>query len=292
MRLNEEEYYQYIGLHINIIYYVGRKKKLIPASTTVEDFRRYSTDDKVPIRNAVYENIEMLDDYIADHSEDLSEEEKEIILDFKNFKKGTFCVVKLTKKYAYFFGDKYVYGVYALNDPFQMFWGDNLPIMVQAVLLPFKGKIVYDGMISSYRMSFGKGMTNSIKNDYTLSEAKYGVITELPEKIDNSILENSAEKELLILMKTKSSREYNKYQIADLLLEHPELEPIHTREWGRINSRAKKKELKGLGVQKRWFAMYNNTILLSGKSEKELKIELKKLIQNDKHRAGIYYFKT
>ena len=165
MRLNEEEYYQYLKLHINIIYYVGRKKNLIPASTTVEDFRRYSTDDKVPIRNAVYENIEMLDEYIYDHSENLSEEEKEIILDFKKFKKGTFYIIKLTKKYAYFFGDKYVYGVYALNDPFQMFFGNNLPIMVEAVLLPFKGKIVYDGMISSYRMSFGKGMRNSLKND-------------------------------------------------------------------------------------------------------------------------------
>lgn len=291
MRLNEEEYYQYIKLHIQIIYYVGKKKNLIPASTTFKEFMSYPTEDRVPVRNAVYENIEMLDDYIADHSENLSEEEKEIILDFKNFKQGTFYVMKLTKKYAYFFGDNRIYGVYALSDPFQMILGNNLPTMVGAVLLPFKGKIVYDGMISTYPIHFGRGVQGSIKNDYRLSEAKYGVITELPEKIDNSILKNSAEKELLVLMKTKASREYNKYEIADLLLEHPELESVHTKEWGRINSRAKKKELKGLGIQKRWFAMYNNTILLSSKSEKELKIEVKKLIQDDKHREGIYYFK-
>lgn len=43
-------------------------------------------------------------------------------------------LVKLTKKYAYFLNDDYVYGVNALNDPFQLFFGNNLPTMVEAVL--------------------------------------------------------------------------------------------------------------------------------------------------------------
>ncbi len=291
MRLNEEEYYKYLEIHPKLIYYVGIKKGLISKSTTLEKFMNYSVEDKYPIRNAMYENIHMLNDYIKEKSEELSKEDKDIIRGFKYFKQGTFYVVKLTKKYAYFLGDKYVYGVHALNDPFQSFWGNNLPIMVQAVLLPYKGKIIYDGIISNYPIHFGKGIRSSIKNDYTLSEGKYGIITELPERINKNNLEKSVEKELLIMMKTKSSREYNWYKIENLLEEHPELEPIYIREWGRINSRKKKKEMRGLGIKKRWFAMYNDTIILSGKSEKELRMEIRTLIEDAKKREGIYYFK-
>ena len=292
MRLNEEEYYKYLDIHPKIIYYVGKRKRLIPNSITLEEFMNYSAEDKYPIRNAMYENIHMLNDYIQENSENLSEEDKEIIRGFKHFKQGTFCVIKLTKKYAYFLGDKFVYGVHALNDPFQSFWGNNLPIMVQAVLLPYKGKIIYDGIISNYSIHFGKGIRSSIKNEYALSEGKYGIITDLPEIINEKNIEKSVEKELLIMMKTKSSREYNWYEIESLLEEHPELEPVYIKEWGRINSRKKKKEMRGLGIKKRWFAMYNDIIILSGKSEKELRMEIRTLIEDARKREGIYYFKV
>jgi len=291
MKLNDEENVKYSEIHTKLIYYVGRKENLIPTSTSFEEFMDYSPEEKFPIRNALYDNIHLLDDYIKEHTESLSEEDKSIIQEFEHFKRGTFYVVKLTKKYAHFLGGKYVYGVYALNDPFQMFWGNNVPVMIQAVLLPFKGKIIYDGLISSYPIRFGRGIKNNIKNDYALSEGKYGIITELPEKIDTSNLENSAEKELLIMMKTKSSREHNWYDIERLLEKHPELNAIYIREWGRINSRKKKKELKELGIKKRHFAMYNDTILVSGKTEKVVKGEVAELIGDDEKRKSVYYFK-
>ncbi|MEM6699499.1 MAG: hypothetical protein AAF599_13945, partial [Bacteroidota bacterium] len=208
------------------------------------------------------------------------------------FKQGRFYIIKLTKKNAHFLGDKFVYGVHALSDPFQIFFGNNLPTMVQTVLLPFKGKLIYDGIMSTYSISFGRGISSSIKNDYALSQGRYGIITELPEKISKSQTANGLEKELLVMMKTKSSREHNWYRIEDLLQKNPELEPIYIREWGRINARKKKKELRSLGIQKRWFAMVNDTIISSGNSEKELKGEIGKLILDPNRRRGVYYFKV
>jgi hypothetical protein len=32
--------------------------------------------------------------------------------------------------------------------------GPYLPVLTQTVLLPFKGMIVYDGLLNSYRISF------------------------------------------------------------------------------------------------------------------------------------------
>jgi hypothetical protein len=291
MRLNEEEYYKYLSIHPKLVYYVGMRKKLISSETSLEEFMNYSVEDKYPIRNAMYENIHLLNDYIKENSESLSEEDKEIIRGFKYFKQGTFYVIKLTKKHALFFGDKYVYGVFALNDPFELFWGNDLPVMVQAVLLPYKGKIIYDGIISSYPIHLGRGIRSSIKNDFALSEGKYGIITELPEKIDENKLENSLENELLIMMKTKASREHNWYEIETMLEENPELMGVYIKDLGRINSRRKKKELKGLGIKKQCFAMYNNTIIASSGTQKELEKKIKGLISDKEKIESIYYFK-
>ncbi len=289
MRLSEEEYYQYLAIHPKLIYYAGKKMQLIPSSATLEEFSNYAVKEKLPSREALYDNIHLLDDYLKEHSENLSEEAKEIIEGFKHFRRGTFYIVKLTKKYAYFLGEKYVYGVHALNDPFEMFWGNKMPVMVKATLLPYKGKIIYDGIISEYPMYFGKGMASSLKNNATLAEGKYGLITELPEKANDNV---GPEQALLLLMKTKSSREHNWYEIEGLLEAHPELIPIYIKEWGRINSRNKKKAIREMGIKKRWFAMYNDTIILSGKSEKELRMAMSEIIPDATKREGVYYFKV
>lgn len=290
MRLTEKEYNKYLSIHPRLIYYVGKKLNEIPKRVNYEEFMNYSVEEKYPIRNALYENIELVENYIKDNISDLSDFDKEIIRGFKYFKKGTFYVVKLSKKYAFFLSDKYVYGVYALNDPFQMFWGNNLPVMIEAILLPFNGKIIYDGMIQTYPVHLGRGISSSIKNNYRLSEGKYGVITELPEKIEiESAI--SIEKELLVMMKTKSLREQNWNEIEIILDENPDLMPIYVKEWGKINTRKKKKELKNIGIKKCHFGIYNDTIIASGKSKLEVEKLVADLISDEEIRKSVFYFK-
>ena len=294
MRLNEEEYYQYISIHLRCIHYIGIRKKMIPSDISFEAFAGFSASDKYPIRNAMYDNIHLLNDYIKEKSDELSEEEKDIIRDFKYFKRGTFYAMKLLKKYACFLGEQYIYGVHALSDPFESFWGGkkNLPMMVEAVLLPFKGKIVYDGFLSNYAIRFGGGMKRSLKSDYAVAEARYGIITTLPVLIDESQLQENVRSELLAMMKNKTSREYNWSRIEEILEERPELVPLYIREWGRINSRKKKKEIRELGLKKRWFAIYRDTIIQSDETEKALKLKTEQLIQDADKLNSIHYFKV
>lgn len=291
MRLTEEEYNKYMEIHPKLIHYVGKKKGLIPTDMTFETFMNLPVEEKYPIRNAMYDNIDLLNNYIKEHTEILSEADKDIIRGFKYFERGTFYVIKLTKKFAYFLSEKYVYAVHALNDPFQSFWGNNLPTMVQTVLLPFQGKIIYDGIASTYPIHLGRGITASIKNDALLLESKYGIIKELPVFIDENTLKNNAGNQLLVMMKTKVSREQNYYEIQDLISDNPTLQPLYIKEWGRINSRAKKKALKALEIKKRWFAIHDDTIVASSQTEKDLIKQVNQILQNEEERKAIYYFK-
>src|SRR5215510_13293915 len=72
------------------------------------------------------------------------------------------------------------YGVLALTQPFEALVGPSLPVLTEAVLLPFQGRIVYDGLMTSYRISFGPGIRRSLNESFKEAKARPGIVTSLP----------------------------------------------------------------------------------------------------------------
>lgn len=291
MRLKEKEYYEYLNIHPKLLHYAGIKNNLLPKDTLLEDFMNSSAQEKFPVRESLYENINLVNQYINEKANELSEAQKDILLQFKHFKKGTFYIMKMTEKETLFMDDDYVYSVLALNDPFIYFFQNrSIPIMVETVLLPYNGKIIYDGIISNYPIHIGRTMASGLKNEFNMKKGTNGIIKTLPVKTTQKSKPDYKEM-LSLMMKTKSSREYNYYAIEDLLNEHPELFPHYYKEWGRINSRAKKKTLKELGIKKRHFAIYDDTIIASGKNLKEVEAIVMEIIDGKEDLEAIFYFK-
>jgi hypothetical protein len=97
---------------------------------------------------------------------------------------GSFYVFRYLKQYAVFLTDKSppkAYGVLALASPFEEVVGPHLPVLVKGVLLPINGRIVYDGLLSTYRISFGPGIRRSLNADFKRAKESSGIITSLPE---------------------------------------------------------------------------------------------------------------
>lgn len=96
---------------------------------------------------------------------------------------GKFYVFRHLKKYTVFLSSggqpNKAYGVVGLFDPLVGVVGPYLPILTEAVLLPFKGQIIYDGLLSSYSISFGGGMKRMLNNEYNQAKAAFGIITSL-----------------------------------------------------------------------------------------------------------------
>lgn len=59
-----------------------------------------------------------------------------------------------------------------------------LPQMVQAVLLPFKGKIIYDGLLSGYNVHFGGGIRSNLNRIYTIAKQRERIITSLEPDLE------------------------------------------------------------------------------------------------------------
>ena len=72
----------------------------------------------------------------------------------------------------------------ALHDPFQdIFYLAQLPLRVKAVLLPFKGKIVYDGLLQTYNILFGRGISTELKEVYMAAKQNGRIIETLDPDI-------------------------------------------------------------------------------------------------------------
>jgi hypothetical protein len=70
-----------------------------------------------------------------------------------------------------------VYAVLALRQSFEeVLTYHNLPYYVKAVLLPFKGKIVYDDMLQPYSVSFGGGVKSNLKEVYLTAKQNRRII--------------------------------------------------------------------------------------------------------------------
>lgn len=90
-----------------------------------------------------------------------SYDEIEIIKGFKRNIPGKYIIFKHLKKYTIFIstdGDVKSYDVVGISNPIDiMFLSYMLPIYVDAVLLPFRGKIIYDSLILPYNIVLGSG---------------------------------------------------------------------------------------------------------------------------------------
>ena len=96
---------------------------------------------------------------------------------------GEFYVYRCLKKYTVFLttGEPVVaYGVLSLMDSLEDLIGHRLPHLCKTVLLPFKGRIVYDGMLAGYNITFGSGIRRRLKESYDDAKERQGIITTLP----------------------------------------------------------------------------------------------------------------
>jgi hypothetical protein len=72
------------------------------------------------------------------------------------------------------------YSVLALSQPFEELTGPHLPVLTQTVLLPFKDRIVYDGLMNCCSISFGPGIRRSLNESFKEAKLRHGIATWLP----------------------------------------------------------------------------------------------------------------
>lgn len=165
--------------------FVNERLQVVPHIDTPEQFSALSPETRLKIRNAFVDESDLIELFVDANPFDLTGEELAIVASWRHQVAGKFFVYRYLKKHAVFLATEEpptAYGVVALTDPFDNLIGPYLPVWTETVLLPFQDKIVYDGLLSSYNISFGPGIRRSLNESYKAAKERLGIVTSLPIK--------------------------------------------------------------------------------------------------------------
>lgn len=176
MTLPPEDAELFFDLMFSLHVFVNGQLEIIPDVTTLEAYRDLPRDQKMQVRKALYEHSDLIDAYLQTNPHNFSSEHLAIVESWKHFVAGDFYIERALKKHAIFIGDNEVYAVLALYDSFKDMFGNYFPLYIKTVLLPFKGKIIYDGLLEFYNISFGSGISDDLKESYMRAKQNKRII--------------------------------------------------------------------------------------------------------------------
>jgi len=184
MLLTPQDVELFFKLHRGLMFFVNQGLKVVPNElASPEEFAALSPELRLKVRDAFLCHTGLIQSFVDENPAHLPVDEVDIVRSWRHLVAGRFYVFRELQKYTVFLStDKQpiAYGVLALSQPFEDLIGPYLPILTQTVLLPFKDKIVYDGLMTSYRISFGPGIRRSLNESFKEAKARHGIVTSLP----------------------------------------------------------------------------------------------------------------
>ena len=290
MKLNTEDVDLYYRLHWSLLFYVNQKYRVIGGLN--EPMLKQEDPEKVmELYGKLFSNLELIDSFAAENPFNFNREELDIIRSWKNYVKDRFLIVAHLKDYSVFMTtgkDQKAYGVLGLTDKIENVVPPFMPLFVETVLFPFKGRIIYCGLMSTYNIRIGSNIRRSIQAEYQQAKSRFGIITSLDEPVREK--KDSDEELLRYYLRSASRRMEYGYEIHEILEKNPALGNVYSLEIGRSYAKGAGKKLSQIGASTAWFAVFEDLVIASGKSEEETRKRAYDVVPQDK-RAGVHVFR-
>lgn len=181
-QLSTEECRLFYETWYGLMGFVNEKKNVIRPKIKPEYPNAVSDVMVHKVREVLWEEPELIDDYIKETQ--LNQEKIEILKLWKNnHKKGMFLIMEYQTEFAVLLatnqqGEDRLYGVKGISTSLANAFQRDLPTQAEGVLLPFKGKIIYDSFMSTLPIEFGKGAKEHFSKIHQ-NALKHGIITKL-----------------------------------------------------------------------------------------------------------------
>jgi hypothetical protein len=183
MLLSREEAELVFRLHCALMQYVMKQIQGASVPPSVATYQSLPAEQRQKVVQAFLVRLDLIDAFIAANPAMLSEEELEVVSSWRHLVAGRFIALRQLKKYMVLLAcdeRSTAYGVMGLVDPIERVIPNPLPAMVEMVLLPFRGRIIYDGFVSAFNISFGPGSQRGFEESYRTAQATRGIVTSLP----------------------------------------------------------------------------------------------------------------
>ncbi|MGA8348749.1 MAG: DUF6398 domain-containing protein, partial [Isosphaeraceae bacterium] len=184
MQLPLEDVELFFRLHRSLMFFVNQRLNVIDEKIATPDaYSALPPTTRIKVHKVLLEHMDLIDAFANENPFGFDETDLEIVRSWKHLVAGTFYAYRQLQQYMVFLSSTepvIAYGVVALFDPFEVVIGPHLPRMVKTTLLPFQGRIVYDGLVTGYNMTFGSGVRRRLNDSYKEAKERFGIVTSLP----------------------------------------------------------------------------------------------------------------
>ena len=144
---------------------MNRKYHVRPETETIDQEQGVDARDAKAIADYLWSHTEVLEEYLT--VAELPNEYAQIVAGWKQCKPGRYILERHLKKGSVFISaeDGAIYMVKGLFSTWVEMLGEA-PVLLDAVLIPFRGSIISDGLVVPYRICFGKGAREDFKEAY------------------------------------------------------------------------------------------------------------------------------
>lgn len=165
MILEQSDAELFFQLWFPLLDFVNGRYHICPEAETIDQVHGVDAQSAKEIANYLWSHTEVIDEYLA--ATELQGEQAQILAGWKQCKPGRYVVERHLKKGTVFISadDGAVYMVKGLFSTWEEILG-QAPMLLEAVLIPFRGSIISDGLVIPYRVRFGKGAREDFKNAY------------------------------------------------------------------------------------------------------------------------------
>ncbi len=181
MRLPQHEAERFIALYSAMLGWCSGRLDPEGKVRDVQGFAEVELAHKADARDMVLDNANVIDEFLSENPHNLGADDLARIGAWKNFVRGDLVVERDLKRHTVFLDwrdDPIVYAVLSLTEEVVDLLPMPPPMLVEAVLLPWKGTIVCDGLVRFQMVHFGPGIRKSLKDAYREAKAK-GIVKSL-----------------------------------------------------------------------------------------------------------------
>ena len=167
--------------------WVNSRLKLVRGCRTPGEALRAENSALHAIRTALWANPDLIAEFIADNAFGLTADELAQVAAWKHAVVGQFYVERSLKAGAILVstsGPMTVYSALGVSRPIEdvlyQHSGVGQARLITTTLVPFKGRITYDGFMVIAQVSFGPGVRDQYRDAYQRAKERGAIITTLP----------------------------------------------------------------------------------------------------------------
>ena len=177
MRLTDQEASRFYAAWWPLLGWINERLGIVPGVTRFP----CAVEDAIAIRDALWAHDDLRVRFVAENPAGLPADQLALVASWQHRRAGTFIVWKHHKKHTVLLGQGEAFEVVGLCSSLEEILPVAPPVPVEAVLLPFEGRIVLDGLLRSYDMLIGPNMRGSLREEYRALRARGAVLAALPK---------------------------------------------------------------------------------------------------------------